>query len=168
MLQVTWFVMSSVILLVDYMTGPFIQFPVLFVLPVLFATWHNGLWVGLLYAALLPLVRLYFNTIWKIPWTLFDGYINALIRISVLCLLAYLVHRTSQETKTAKKEVKMLEGLLPICVSCKKIRDENNSWQPLETYISARSDATFTHGVCKECAKKLYGVDLPDRSSNPS
>jgi sigma-B regulation protein RsbU (phosphoserine phosphatase) len=52
--------------------------------------------------------------------------------------------------------VKALSGLLPICASCKKIRDDKGHWQNVETYIRERSDTEFTHGYCPECAKKLY------------
>jgi sigma-B regulation protein RsbU (phosphoserine phosphatase) len=53
-------------------------------------------------------------------------------------------------------KVKALSGLLPICASCKKIRDDKGHWQNVETYIRERSDTEFTHGYCPECAKKLY------------
>jgi sigma-B regulation protein RsbU (phosphoserine phosphatase) len=53
-------------------------------------------------------------------------------------------------------KVKTLSGLLPICASCKKIRDDKGYWQNIETYIRERSDTEFTHGYCPECAKKLY------------
>ena len=53
-------------------------------------------------------------------------------------------------------EVKTLSGLLPICSTCKKIRDDSGYWNNLETYISSHSDAEFSHGICPECAQKLY------------
>ena len=60
------------------------------------------------------------------------------------------------ELQTALDEVKTLRGLIPICASCKNIRDDQGFWQQLETYISTHSDAVFTHGICPECVKKLY------------
>jgi hypothetical protein len=54
-------------------------------------------------------------------------------------------------------KVKELESFLPICANCKKIRDNNQEWQPLEKYISEHSDTQFTHGVCPDCMKLLYG-----------
>lgn len=53
-------------------------------------------------------------------------------------------------------EVKVLRGLLPICASCKKVRDDQGQWRPIEVYIRARSEAEFSHGICEDCAKKLY------------
>lgn len=61
-----------------------------------------------------------------------------------------------QELKQALAEVKTLSGLLPICSACKKIRDDTGYWRRIEEYISRHSDAEFTHGICPECAKKLY------------
>lgn len=55
-----------------------------------------------------------------------------------------------------KKEVKILQGFLPICASCKKIRDDKGYWSQIESYISDHSEAQFSHGVCPDCAKKLY------------
>jgi|GEM_PF-1198666 len=63
------------------------------------------------------------------------------------------------------KQMKYLEGLLPICSLCKKIRDRDGNWQYLECYISERSDAEFTHSICPECAKKI--VPSSEKKSCP-
>jgi hypothetical protein len=52
--------------------------------------------------------------------------------------------------------VKTLSGLLPICAACKKVRDDQGYWQQIENYISAHSEADFTHSICPECARRLY------------
>jgi len=52
--------------------------------------------------------------------------------------------------------IKLLHGLLPICASCKKIRDDTGSWNVLESYICEHSEAAFTHGLCPECERQLY------------
>ncbi len=54
------------------------------------------------------------------------------------------------------QRMKYLEGILPVCASCKKIRDEKDNWHQIESYIRERSDAEFSHGICPECAEKLY------------
>jgi len=87
--------------------------------------------------------------------------INTLIRIAVLGLLTYLVVRTARQTKELQREVLLLEGILPICMFCKRIRDEKENWQPLEHYISEHTEADFSHGLYQECAKKHYGDFLP-------
>ena len=63
----------------------------------------------------------------------------------------------------ALSRVKTLSGLLPICASCKRIRDDRGNWNPIEVYIRDRSNAQFSHGICPECAKKLYSDYFKDR-----
>ncbi len=60
------------------------------------------------------------------------------------------------ELQEALKNIKTLRGLLPICASCKKIRDDKGYWNGLETYIHQHTEAEFTHGICPECMQKLY------------
>jgi hypothetical protein len=62
----------------------------------------------------------------------------------------------NREIEQALSEVKTLSGLLPICASCKKIRDDKGYWNRLEAYIYKHTNAQFTHGFCPDCAKKLY------------
>jgi hypothetical protein len=61
----------------------------------------------------------------------------------------------------ALAQVKRLSGFLPICASCKKIRDDKGYWQQVEAYIRDHSEAEFSHGLCPECAKKLYPELFP-------
>ena len=61
-----------------------------------------------------------------------------------------------EELRNALTHIKTLRGLLPICASCKKIRDDRGSWKQIEEYIRAHSQAQFSHGICPECVKKLY------------
>ena len=61
-----------------------------------------------------------------------------------------------EDLQEAVAEVKTLSGLLPICASCKKIRDDKGYWTQIESYIKDHSEAEFSHGICPECAKKLY------------
>ncbi len=57
------------------------------------------------------------------------------------------------------KEVRTLQGLIPICAQCKKIRDDKGFWQKVEVYLEERSNARFTHGLCEDCMQKLYGKE---------
>jgi len=63
----------------------------------------------------------------------------------------------------ALAQVKKLSGLLPICASCKKIRDDRGYWLQVEEYIRDHSEAQFTHGICPECARKLYPEFFSDK-----
>lgn len=65
------------------------------------------------------------------------------------------------ELEAVRAKIKILQGLLPICAGCKKIRNAQGVWTPLEAYIAERSEADFTHGICPECMDRLY----PDMGS---
>ena len=60
------------------------------------------------------------------------------------------------ELKEALSKVKLLSGFIPICASCKKIRDDKGYWNQIESYIKKHSEAEFTHSICPKCSKKLY------------
>jgi hypothetical protein len=62
----------------------------------------------------------------------------------------------SQQVEHALTEIKVLSGLLPICASCKQIRNADQSWMPIEQYIHDHSQASFSHSICPDCMKKLY------------
>lgn len=74
------------------------------------------------------------------------------------------------ELKEALSKIKTLSGLLPICAWCKKIHDDKGYWKKVETYVEEHSDASFTHGICPECLKKVSPdtyeeiVNDPERS----
>jgi AmiR/NasT family two-component response regulator len=66
------------------------------------------------------------------------------------------LRRLNAELQEALTKVKTLSGLLPICASCKKIRDDQGYWHEVETYVRDHSEAEFSHGLCPDCIKKLY------------
>ncbi len=84
------------------------------------------------------------------------------------CLISVLIDDTERKKtqealrqerdklRAAISEIKTLSGLFPICSNCKKIRDDQGYWNQIEKYIGERSNAEFSHGICPECAKKLY------------
>jgi hypothetical protein len=93
--------------------------------------------------------------------------VSGLIGLVVICLGALFFLRVSsplitqlitknRELEEALSRVKLLSGLLPICASCKKIRDDKGYWNQIESYIREHSEAEFSHGICPECIKKLY------------
>lgn len=64
--------------------------------------------------------------------------------------------RKNTELESAASMIRTLEGMLPVCTGCRKIRDENGKWQHMETYITKHSGAEFSHGLCPDCLKRLY------------
>ena len=79
----------------------------------------------------------------------------------VVELQAALASRVAQ-LQDALSRVKQLQGLLPICSYCKRIRDDHDYWQQVETYMSEHSQATFTHGICPECYEKFFKTELEE------
>lgn len=84
-----------------------------------------------------------------------------IVRLRVKNQLELKKHRDglalrNAELQEALAKIKTLSGLLPICASCKKIRDDKGYWNRIETYISDHSEAEFSHSICPECTKKLY------------
>ena len=157
--------MSPGILALDIVTGPYLMFPILFVIPVTLSAWFYSARIAFALSVFLPVGRFFIAASIEHSFPPVYAAGNALIRVTVLSFIGYLVARTSRQTKELRREVAMLEGLLRICMFCKRIRDENESWQPIEGYISQRSDADFSHGLYQECAQKHYGDVLAKKRS---
>lgn len=143
-LALLWIALSIACLAVDYLLGPFIQFPIVYLVPVSLAAWNSGRSLSLALAVILPLCRLYFITLWDPPWTFLESAVNAAIRITVLASFAWLVERTASQTRRLSSEVQLQTGMLPVCSRCRKIRQEGGRWQPLDTYVS-QNPGEFKH-----------------------
>lgn len=75
------------------------------------------------------------------------------------------LEEANRKLQEALTKVKTLSGFIPICASCKKIRDDKGYWNQIEAYIQKHSNAEFSHGICPECLKKLYPeFDFEDKS----
>ena len=74
----------------------------------------------------------------------------------MVIILIHNLREKQAELRDALFEVKTLSGLIPICASCKDIRDDQGYWKRVEEYIGEHSDAKFSHSVCPSCAKRLY------------
>lgn len=156
---ISWVVLSFLVLVTDYYTGPFIQFPIVYIFPIVFVTWFNGRRWGLFFACILPFARIFFYFLWIVPWSSLEVVVNVVIRMIVFSLIVLLVD-SEVKRRVLLKEIKVLRGILPICSFCKKIRTENNTWIPLEEYINKHSEAEFSHGLCPDCLREHYGIEL--------
>ena len=76
--------------------------------------------------------------------------------------------RLIEDLKMALVKIKQLSGLIPICASCKKIRDDKGYWNQLETYIKEHSEADFTHSICPECSEKIFSNYLDTKKQKES
>jgi hypothetical protein len=140
----------------DYLLGPYIAFPFMYVIPVAVSAWFCRPFYTYFLAIIQPLIRLGFPFSRQTPWNTADAVINTAIRVAVLILFAYLISRTARQTREQARRVNLLEGILPICSLCKKIRDEHDHWQPVEVFVSNRSEALFSHSLCPDCLKRDY------------
>jgi hypothetical protein len=150
---VHWIVLSLAILAVDYATGPFIHLSVLFVVPVVLATLSHGPAAGAILAVILPFIRLPFFLAWDAPSPWPIRLIDAAVETAILVGFVFLVARSIRQ----QRQIRLLEGMLPICSFCKRIRDESGQWHRLEAFIGERSGARFSHTFCEECGRKQYG-----------
>lgn len=159
----TWLALGASFLFADYTLGPDVTVPALYIIPVGVAAWYGGLQWALPLAICMALIRITFLYIWGEP--LLTLILNFLNRGIPLFFVAYLVARTARQTRELQSRVKMLEGMLPICSFCKKIRDDKQQWHRLEKYIESQTDAYFSHGVCPECSNKHYKPFLEEMDS---
>lgn len=139
---------------------------VAYVITVLLSLWlpslKSTLWIAAVCSILIILGYYYSppgGELWKV---LFNRSLS-LLSIWVTAIAIVQKKRSEQkreeaiaDREKALQEVKILQGILPICSSCKKIRDEKGSWKRIELYIRENSEADFSHGICPECVKKLY------------
>jgi hypothetical protein len=147
-----WFGVAGIFLTADYYAGPTIQFPIAFIFPVALASWHRGIRWGLFFAVCQPVSRFAFNLYWDAPWPMTVAAINLLIRVVVLCAFAWLVAYTVRQ----RHRIAALERLLPVCAWCRKIRNEQDKWQSLDSYLSEHAKIDVTHSICPDCMSKQF------------
>lgn len=152
-----WVALGAATLAVDHFTAIAAQFPVGYALPVIVAAWYSGTWPALSLAVAVPLVRIAFLLLPQSrPDEVTALVLEAVLRGVVVVFVALWFARLAELERNLQLRVNVLEGLLPICSFCKSIRNEAGEWERLETYISRRSDAQFSHGVCPSCGNRHY------------
>jgi K+-sensing histidine kinase KdpD len=151
--------------LVDWLTGYELNFFVFYFLPVSVAAWFLGFGSSVIMAVLSALVwfgadvlseHVYSSHVYAV-WSITIRLVSFLaIGWSVSRMRQALARErnTAESLRRALSEIKVLEAFLPICAQCKKIRNEQGVWEPLEVYIGQHSKTQFSHGYCPECAKK--------------
>jgi hypothetical protein len=133
---VTLAAIAVAILVLDYLTGPHVHIEILFVFPAALATWK---------------VFLYF--VWNAPTSWALEAVDTAIDLIVLLVLVQVIGYIARQ----RRAIHVLQGMLPICGFCKRIRDEGGGWLQLEQYIAERSEASFSHTFCPECGRIHYG-----------
>ena len=152
-----WIGLGAAMLWIDYLTSPAVHFPAIYVLPVILAAWYSGTWPAVGLALAVPLLRLLFLVMpLHPPESIATLALATAFRGVVIVFLALWFARLAEFERAMQRRVKVLEGMLPICAHCKNIRNEAGEWERLEKYISRRSEAEFSHGICPSCSEKHY------------
>jgi hypothetical protein len=123
----------------------------LYTVPVILSLWLPGRPVTIATAAACTVLTL-METLFSSPGVLWIGLVNR----GIILLLIWAVMLIVLLRKRADEQIKTLQGLIPICASCKKIRNDHGYWDVLEMYIQKHSEAQFTHGICPQCAERFY------------
>jgi len=153
----------------DLAMGLKVRFGPAYAIPVLLITWYLGRGWG-------PLSAVISTLLWHgMQMVVLQGYsltfyqywdlLSGLLAFSAVALATSWSRtrfdreiRLNADLQQALERVKTLEGLLPICAWCRKVRDEQGLWEQIEIYVSKHSDTTWTHGICPECAKGMKGA----------
>ena len=150
-----WVPVGVAMVTADFFIGPDSQFPVLYFVPVSLAAWYSGRRPAVALALAVPFFHLVhmllamqgtMNTILLATMTVARG--------AVILVMALWFARLSEHERQLLRYVVRLEGLLRICSVCKSIRNERGVWEPLEAFITDRSEADFTHGLCPRCVAR--------------
>lgn len=173
-----------VVVWTDYATGTEVSVSILYIVPVALLAWFDtrgaGIAMSLISATMWylcnalgehafshPLTPVW-NTLVRLGFFVTASLSLSRLRASMDELSRMTKNQTQliDELQTALDNVKVLSGFIPICASCKKIRDDKGFWQQIEEYISEHSEALFSHSLCPDCVKKLY-PDLLAAQSRP-
>lgn len=173
------FIILLSVAVIDYTTGYELGFFAFYFLPIAFAAWRLGLFPALITAIFSAMVWFSMDAL--------SGHVyrsnllavwNTIIRLISFVIIGWgyaWIHDllskerdTTADLRKALAEIKILEGILPVCAACKKIRNQHNEWQQMEAYITEHSKVQFSHGLCPECAKRyLAEAGLASRDAEP-
>ena len=143
---------TAMIFTVDLLLPRGVAVPMLYVVPILLAVSCRQHWFRVSVAAGCTVLTLigYWSSEINVPaWIALSNRALAIAAIWVSAVLAW-------RHLYAKQHINVLQSLLPMCASCKKIRDDKGYWSQVEEYLEAQTNTMLTHGICPECIKKWY------------
>ncbi len=161
-------ILNLIVGYIDYATGYDIGISVFYLAPIGIVVWIvMKRWIGI-YMSLATSVTLTLSNL--LAGKEIKSYAvevwNLLVHFAFFSISALLIYEVKagmqkrdqliKDLQQAMNEVKTLSGLLPMCSSCKKVRDDKGYWNQVNAYIRDHSDAEISHGLCPECAEKLY------------
>ena len=148
---------TAVIFAVDFLLPTGVAIPMLYVIPILLAVHCRQQWFRVSVAVsctVLTGVGYMFSEAVVPSWIALS---NRALAIAAIWTTAVLAWRNLQATE----HISVLQDLLPMCASCKKIRDDKGYWSQVEQYIEAHTKTIFSHGICPECMQKWYPEFYP-------
>lgn len=145
---------SISLVLVDFFFGPIIQFPVLFVLPVMWAAWRRGARVAIILALSFAIMRLACHWYWRFPFDVTPAVVNSILRAAGLMAVAVATANIASLVRNLKRRVALLEARLEVCGECGVVREADGRWLPLDPGhgLPAR------HTRCPSCEERHYGA----------
>jgi hypothetical protein len=159
-------VLLGLILFLDFQIPLGVAVDVLYILVVLLSFWSNNIRATILVAivsSVLTAGAFFCQPLVAEMWKVIFNRLIAIFAIWVTALLIVMRkwadekrNKAILEREEALRKIRILHGLLPICASCKKIRNDKGYWEQMEMYIRDHSEAEFSHGICPECAERLY------------
>ena len=154
------------VLALDFASPRGIVTPVLYVVVVLLSLWSPDprlTWIAAIAASILAVLGFFISPLGTELWIAVCNRLIELFAVWVTAALSlqrkYLMARGLAEQRLrleALEQLKVLQGVLPICAGCKKIRDDQGAWNQMEAYIRDHSEAEFSHGLCPECTTRMY------------
>jgi hypothetical protein len=164
---VSGLLLNLIIGLIDYLTGYEIGMGVFYLMPIGLLSWLIGRNAGIIMSAISAITIISADLLaGKIIQNYLINFWNIFVHFSFFAIVVYLIYQEKVSSdknemlvvrlQRALDEIKTLSGLLPICSSCKKIRDSGDCWKQLELYVSENTNAKFSHSICPECRDKLY------------
>jgi hypothetical protein len=149
-----WVAIGGALVLLTYVAGPDTAYPVVHVIPVSLAAWYSGRLPAVALAIVISTANIVFQVVaWDRSANVAILVAETVVRGTVIIMMGLWLARLSEHEREMHRYVLKLEGLLPICAFCKSIRNEQGRWEPLESFVSARSGTQFTHGYCPNCAE---------------
>ncbi len=130
---------------------------IVFLLPLILSSWFWGQHAGIIMSIIGVILNLVIMIFLKydVNRDVLSIGIGIMSYTIIALIVGHLV-QLNERLRNAITQIKTLQGLIPICASCKKIRNDKGYWQTVESYIQQHSDADFSHGICPECLPKLY------------
>ena len=150
-LPTTYVLMGLVILWLDYVSGPYLLFPILFVAPVALSAWFYSPRWGLALAIVLPIGRAVIAEFVDKPWPLGYTLVNTAIRILVLGFLAYFIGRSAEQSRALQAKV---SGFITMCAWSRSVEFEGE-WLTFEEYLRRRFGIQVSHGMSPSENAKL-------------